>query len=175
MGDDRTNHERDARDRRWWDEGDLTRLIHEYWDYAYTRAALRTRDRALAEDVRQAAFLRLMHEHRMGRRYSVPVRVVIVKLCDWTAKELLGAPHGFPLPDGWDPAASDGALDEVEFRLAVEGTLHVLAPREAEVVRLRWLEDREIEEIADRLGMARNAVDQALHRAHAKMRDEWER
>ena len=46
-----------------------------------------------------------------------------------------------------------------------------LAPREREVVDLRWRQGLEIAEIADRLGIDRNAVDQALFRAHAKLRE----
>ena len=38
-------------------------------------------------------------------------------------------------------------------------------------MELRYREHLEIEEIAERLGMKRNAVDQALHRGHDKLRE----
>ena len=38
-------------------------------------------------------------------------------------------------------------------------------------MELRYLERLEIDQIAERLGMKRNAVDQALHRGHRKLRE----
>jgi RNA polymerase sigma factor (sigma-70 family) len=39
------------------------------------------------------------------------------------------------------------------------------------VLELRYIEGMEIEQIADRLGVTRNAVDQALHRGHRALRE----
>jgi DNA-directed RNA polymerase specialized sigma24 family protein len=39
-------------------------------------------------------------------------------------------------------------------------------------MRLRYLEGLEIEEIAARLSLSRNAVDQALHRGHKTLREQ---
>lgn len=39
------------------------------------------------------------------------------------------------------------------------------------VLELRYREGLEIDEIAERLDMTRNAVDQALHRGHSRLRE----
>ena len=39
-------------------------------------------------------------------------------------------------------------------------------------MELRYLDGLEIEQIAERLGLTRNAVDQALHRGHKKLRED---
>jgi DNA-directed RNA polymerase specialized sigma24 family protein len=39
------------------------------------------------------------------------------------------------------------------------------------VLELRYRDGREIDQIAEQLGLTRNAIDQALHRGHAKLRE----
>lgn len=39
------------------------------------------------------------------------------------------------------------------------------------MLELRYREGLEIDEIAERLDMTRNAVDQALHRGHSRLRE----
>ncbi len=64
---------------------------------------------------------------------------------------------------GYEPSVTDpGSDDDV-----VGDLLERLPPRDAQVARLRWRDDYRPAEIAEMLGIERNAVDQALFRARA--------
>lgn len=100
----------------------------------------------------------------------MPYRVVVHKVVDWTIKEhLAGEPVG-PLPENWEPVAPD-ELDEAIDNHDLMSLFATLPERAREVLQLRYLLGLEIEEIAKRLGMKRNAVDAALHRGHAKLKE----
>ena len=71
-----------------------------------------------------------------------------------------GIPPTKPTRTG--PFEDDEALADL-FAELPEGSRRVL--------ELRYREGLEIDEIAERLGMTRNAVDQALHRGHSKLRE----
>jgi RNA polymerase sigma factor (sigma-70 family) len=62
-------------------------------------------------------------------------------------------------------------IDDADTRYDLERALESLSEGGAEVARLRFLEGLEIDEIAERLGKTRNAVDQALHRSRKKLQE----
>jgi RNA polymerase sigma-70 factor (ECF subfamily) len=77
-----------------------------------------------------------------------------------------------PFDGSHDPVAAPGACpveaaDEVR---AVHAAMAALPHGDREVLVLRYLEDRPIEEIAALLGCARNAAEQRLSRARARLR-----
>jgi RNA polymerase sigma factor (sigma-70 family) len=96
--------------------------------------------------------------------------VVVHKVVDWTvADHRRGTPVG-PLPEHWEPVAPD-ELDEALGNHDLMSLFAELPARAREVLQLRYLLGLEIEEIAQRLGIQRNAVDAALHRGHEKLRE----
>jgi DNA-directed RNA polymerase specialized sigma24 family protein len=100
----------------------------------------------------------------------VPYRVVVHQVVGWTLKDhFLGRPIDVPLPVGWEPAVHDEhpALERATLRELFAD----LPERARRACELRYLVGMEIDEIARQLEMTRNAVDQALHRAHARLRD----
>jgi RNA polymerase sigma factor (sigma-70 family) len=103
----------------------------------------------------------------------VPFRVVVHKVINWTVKEhFAGKPTHVPLPESWDPADPADAYGELIDADAVAAALDELPEgRTREVMELRYRELLEPEQIAERLGMKRNAVDQALHRGHTRLRE----
>ncbi len=124
------------------------------------------------EDVAQNVYLRLLREHQAGRRYSVPYRVVVHKVVDWTIKaHFQGLPADVPLPDDFDPAGDEGAFDEVEDEDELAQWFAELSDGERRVCELRYLRGLEPDEIADELGMTRNAVDQRLFQARKRLRE----
>ena len=163
---------RDAEDRRLLETCDTKTLWAGYFDPVFQRCLFKLRNRDAADEVRQAVFLRLIDEHARGRTYSVPYRVVVWKVTDWTIKEhYAGKPLTGPLPEGWDPAAPGD-----DYAVWAEGQdlatlLADLPKRQREVCELRYLEGLGPDQIADALGMKRNAIDQALHNAHANLRE----
>lgn len=161
--------DRDALDARLIAAGDLAPLFAAY------QPVLRDRLRAMrvpadrADEVLQETLLRLLRELRSGMRYPVPFRVVAHQVLGWTLRGDQRQPT-LPLGD-WDAAADDPALDEALHRYDLELRLRGFPPRVGQVMRLRFGEGMEIDDIAMHLGMERNAVDQALHRGIRRMRE----
>jgi RNA polymerase sigma-70 factor (ECF subfamily) len=69
-----------------------------------------------------------------------------------------------PSPDGDDPAGTDREA-------IVVGALRGLAPRDRELVRLRYVEDLQYSVIADLLELPLGTVKVRLHRVHAQLRE----
>lgn len=57
-----------------------------------------------------------------------------------------------------------------ERRRLIRTALRQLAPRDAEILLLKYVEDWNYHQIADRLGISHSAVETRLHRARARMR-----
>ncbi len=152
------------------ESGDNARLLARYEVVIHQRCVAALRGHVDAEDVAQDVKLRLFRELQSGRRYPVPYRVVVHNVIGWTVKDYFaGRDTTAPLPEGWlgDPGDPIGEADE---RFSLEALFAGLPERQRQVCELRYLEGLEIEEIAGRLGVKRNAVDQALHNAHKKLR-----
>ena len=101
----------------------------------------------------------------------MPYRVVVHQVIDWTLKEhFQNQDTSMRLPDGWEPAVDSSS--EASFRATTSPTCSRRCPaRQRKVLELRYIAGLEIEQIAERLGLKRNAVDQALHRGHTKLRE----
>jgi RNA polymerase sigma factor (sigma-70 family) len=159
-------NDRDAEDDALLAAGRHADLLAAYYPVILARLRLRLPEFDVG-DVAHAVVERLLRELRRGRTYRVPYRVVVHKVVDWKLREHWGEPADDPLPP--DPPATDDPLGDAETRIGLEQMIAMLPPREAEVMRLRLLEGLEIAEIAERLGMTRNAVDQAIHRARRRL------
>jgi RNA polymerase sigma factor (sigma-70 family) len=87
-------------------------------------------------------------------------------VAEWTLKGFYPvAKQDLLLPEAWDPEAPDPYAEwEEQHDLAV--LITDLPQREREVLELRYRERLSHEQIAERLAMTRNAVDQALHNGH---------
>ena len=163
--------ERDAEDARLLEEGDIAGLLASYHDIILGRCVARLRGDVAAEDVAQNVMLRLLAEISRGKRYAVPYRVVVHQVIDWTLKEhFQNQDTSMPLPEGWEPAV-ESSSESVLSRYYL-ADLFASLPRETrKVLELRYIAGLEIEQIAERLGLKRNAVHQALHRGHTKLRE----
>lgn len=148
--------------------GDHARLLAKYEAVIVARCVAALRGHTDAEDVAQDVKLRLWRELQAGKRYPVPFRVVVHKVIDWTLKDhWAGRDTTVPLPEIWEPAAEDDPLGPA----IVEELFEDLPSREREVWTLHCVEGLSPEQIADRLDIERNAVDQALHRGRTKLKD----
>lgn len=165
-----THAERDAEDARLLAQGEFATLLATYYPVMLDRVLAKRFDRARADEVVHDACLRLLSELRRGRTYSVPFRVVVHNVLGWTLKGMTAPPESL-LPEDWDVPVDDPGLDLALEHIDMDGLFALLSPREREIVILRYREELEISQIADRLGMTRNAVDQALWRAHRKLRE----
>lgn len=160
---------RDAEDKRLLETGQHTLLLENYVYLVQEWAALRVRDRQAADEVVQRVFLRLAGELAAGKSYSVPYRVVVWSVVNWTARGYEWSPkEAATLPDDWDAAAPDEfAAWEAEHDLGV--WLADLPDREREVLDLIYREGLTPAQVAERLGIEPNAVHQAAFRGHRKV------
>lgn len=160
---------RDAEDKRLLEAGECERLLENYVYLVREWTLVRLRDREAADEVSQRVFLRLLRELRAGKRYVVPFRVVVWKVVDFMCRGYeWSARREGTLPEEWDPEAPD-AFTAWEDECDVAKMLADLPQRQREVLELVYLEGMGPEQIAARLGVKRNAVDQALHNGHRKL------
>ena len=166
------SHDSDAHDARLLAEGRIDMLLAKYEDAIVGRCIAALRGAPEAEDVAQDVKVRLLAEFRRGKRYGdLPYRVVVHQIITWTVRDYFESrPTDVPLPERWEPDAADEG-EAVVGGLYLESLFDALPPAAADVARLFYLEGLTHEQIAERLGMTRNAVDQALHRAHGRLRD----
>lgn len=166
------HEERDRRDRDLLAAGDHATLLASYF--------LQIHDRLMvwlpaddADEVLQRTLLRLASELAQGKSYEVPFRVVAWQVTGWTVKDFYRESRRRPssLPQEWDPADPHDPLRAVEDEDWVAWVVDRLPPRDREIALLRYCEGLEIAEIAERCGIRRNAVDQALFRVRRAVRE----
>ena len=80
---------------------------------------------------------------------------------------MLGRVRELPAPQAPGAAAQ---VAEAERRWRVRESVRSLPPRDREVIVLHYLEHRSTEELAEILGIKRNAVEVRLHRARQRLR-----
>ena len=166
---------RDAEDTRLLAADEHGALIESYFESIIQRCRARCRSEDDALDCAQAVFVRLLAELRRGRRYSVPYRVVVHKVIEWTTRGfyergraiLVELDENVP-----EEAFSPGnPYHDVETRYDLERALALLPEGDREVAGLRFLHGYEIDTVAELTGKKRNAVDQALHRSCKRLRE----
>ncbi len=161
---------RDAEDQRLLDAGEHNRLIEAYYGVIVARCQARIRNDGEAFDAAAQVVIRLLGELKAGKRYPVPFRVVVQKVTGWKIAEHFAAQR--PATElGEDATPDDGGYDEAEERQDLSALLDDLPPRERDVAALRILGGLDPTEIAAQLGISRNNVDQAWHRAKRKLRE----
>jgi RNA polymerase sigma-B factor len=72
-------------------------------------------------------------------------------------------------------AIEEAGFERVEARVTVADALQELSPREREVLRLRFFEDRAQTEVAKEIGVSQMQVSRIQHRAIARLRELSER
>jgi RNA polymerase sigma-B factor len=80
-----------------------------------------------------------------------------------------------PFVDGTGPletlGGDDGGFERAEARAMLADSLHQLAPREREIVRLRFYEGLTQREIAERIGISQMHVSRLIRRTVERLRD----
>jgi RNA polymerase sigma factor (sigma-70 family) len=164
---------RDAEDRRLLETGQYKLLLANYFRPVRERCFVWARSRDAGDEVAQAVFLRLLGELQRGKTYGVPFRVVVWTVTEWTLRGFYpGVKQDSTLPESWDPEAPDAFADwEDEHDLAL--LIADLPPRQREVLDLAYREGLAPVQISERLGIKRNAVDQALHNGHRNVAEKF--
>jgi RNA polymerase sigma-70 factor (ECF subfamily) len=134
----------------------------------------KTRDWALAEDLTQETFaraLRYLETYNPTRPFWPWLRTIA---CNLSANELHRRSAEVPVEEvdaGVVLLADDS--DAVVAREAVAETLKKLQPRHQRALIMRYVEDRDSNDIALLLGVKRNALEQLLRRARVTFGKEY--
>jgi RNA polymerase sigma factor (sigma-70 family) len=167
---DQSRHARDAEDAHLLENCEHAELLAAYYPVVLQRCLLGVRSNA-AEDVAQTVCLRLAGELCRGKTYGVPYRVVVHKCIDWTIKGYLAdLPADVPIPADWDLESSQDPFAAFEDDYDLHELFRGLPEGDREIAELRYCDSLEIGQIAAQLGKKRNAVYQALSRAHRELR-----
>jgi RNA polymerase sigma factor (sigma-70 family) len=161
---------REAEDRRLLEAGDHAQLLANYFYPVQQYLVARLRSEEEANEVTQTAFDRLLRELSAGRAYAAPFRVVVWNVVGWKLKEHFRGRPEVPLPEERDPPAPD-ELERWEEQADLEALFADLPVRQREVATRRYLHGLEPPQIARKLDIEPNAVHQALHNAHKKLRE----
>ncbi len=135
--------------------------------YAY--AAYMVGDGPDAEDITGATIeraLRYRASYDPSRGSPVAWLLGIARNC---IADRRGEPPTVPEEELDELEAAEGSLDHVD-RLAVQAAVAKLGPRDRELIALRYGADLTTRQIGAELGLRANAVEVALHRAHARLR-----
>lgn len=162
---------RDAEDARLLARGSHAELLAAYYPLIRARLGLRLPE-GEALEVAHRVVDRLIQELSAdkGRSYRVPFRVVVLQVTKWTLAAYLSPPREEPLAEPPEEVAGD-PYAEVEERNHLESLFADLPERVRQVLTLRWIDGLTPEQIARRLGIERNAVDQAIHRGYGALRE----
>ena len=162
----------DEEDRRLLADGEFVRVLESYYGVMLDRCRARVwpEDQAIA--VAAEVAIRLLGELKSGKTYRVPFRVVVHQVIRWKINEHFepGKITEVELNAGLE-ADGDDPFRDVESDFDLDLLFAGLPERARQVVELRWRQGLSIDQIAEALGMTRNAVDQALHRAHRMLRE----
>lgn len=161
---------RDAEDQRLLEAGEHKLLLAAYFTPVRDRCFFRLGTREAGDEVAQRVFLRLLRELQAGKSYRVPYRVVVWMVTDWTLRGSSPGRGELELPEEWDAAAPD-AHSEWESDHDLTALFADLPPRQRQVLDLRYRLGATPAEIAEQLGIEPNAVYQALHNGHSKLRE----
>ena len=164
-------HAADLDDSQLLAAGDIGALLARYETVFIGRCIARLNGSLDAEDVAQDVKLRLLGEYRRGKRYGdLPYRVVVHQVIGWTtADHFAGRRTDVPLPEDWQPSDL-GEGDDLVGRGWVEWAVSQVPGKDGQVIALRYRDEREPAEIAERLGIKPNAVYQAIHRGLERLR-----
>jgi len=150
---------------------ELERLFQDHHALVFRTACRITGNASDAEDVLQTVFMRLAgrdpaappldHTESYLRRAAVNAALDVVRT------------RGKGEVATWDePLAGSGRLDRHELRDCLRHALAHLAPRDAEVFALRFLEGYGNSEIARMLGMSQILVAVTVHRTRRRLQKE---
>ena len=155
-------------------------LYELHFERVYAFIASRMRDRATAEDVTSEVFHKALANLRRYEWRGVPFVAWLLRIAANTIVDHAGrAAREFPAPNDPPEPAADPDLQASEMR-AIEHRAELfrlvgqLPEVQKQVVYERFVEQRSIQEIAQRLGKTAGAIKQLQLRAVQRLRAEME-
>ena len=151
------------------DPAQFVELYERYVDRVYAFVSRRTHDRAAAEDVTSEVFERALGHLGEFEWRGVPFvawlfRIASNAIADTWRKDAHDSRHAPPdIPDTHE-------LEEIDRRLILFQLVNRLPDLQQQVIRMRFVEEKSIREIAAALGRSEGAVKQLQLRALDNLR-----
>ena len=162
---------RDAKDALLLQNGDHAELLAAYFPMIRQRCLIKVRGDA-GEDVAQNVLERLCASSSAASGTRFPSASSYTRSSSGRSAITSGDARPMsPLPEGWDVADEHDPYRPLEDDQALEVLFAPLPEGARRVLDLRYRQGLEPEEIAVELKIKRNAVDQALHRGHVRLRE----
>jgi RNA polymerase sigma-70 factor (ECF subfamily) len=160
------------------DKAAFGQLVSLHQDEVYTLAVRLVRDRELAADVAQEAFVRAwraMPKFRGDARFSTWIHRITVNVA-WTQRRRAAKHSAHPIHELFSDPHDGGITPEQAgssalFRPRLEAALANLSPQLRAVVVLKDVHEWSHAEIAEQLGISVTAAKVRLHRARRTLRD----
>ena len=151
------------------DPARFVELYDRYVDRIFAFVSRRAGNRAVAEDITSQVFEQALRTIRQFEWRGVPAsawlfRIASNALADYWRER--GRAAGQPLPDVPDA----GELDDLDRRLELYHHVDRLPQLQREVIRLRFVEEKSIREVAAALRRSEGAVKQLQLRALGRLR-----
>ena len=151
-------------------------LVERYGKVLYGTAYRMTRDRGLAEDLVQEAFLRVwrgMPSFRGGGNFKAWIVRILVNhvMSERRKKRVREEPLVEAIASSQNPEAGEKLVLRKEERDRVRRSLEKLPQEQREVVVLRYYTDLTVPQIARTLGWRQGTVKSRLHRALDHLRE----
>lgn len=137
-------------------------------------------DAALAEDVVQEALEKLfrIRQYQGDARLSTYFHTMVSRMCLDRSRALDPVRFESELIDdsqlASDDPAPDQAMQQTQQSRQMQLAIAALPPRQRLAISLWAYQDSSVAEIAEVLGLERNAADQILHRAKANLKKQLE-
>ena len=150
--------------------------LEEQYDKLLRYCYMKLRDRTLAEDVTQEAFIRFFESEKyrdMGKEMAYLFTIARNLCIDQFRGRREELPGEIPEELTILSAAEEREQDIVD-RIAVETAMDRLDEADREIVMLRFSGDLKINDIAEMMNLSRFAVRRRLSSALAKLRKEME-
>lgn len=155
-------------------------FVRYFQDILLLKLRQRLRTMQAIEDVRQEVFLRVFTALRSekGIRERVKLGAFVNGVCNNVLFEWYRAEHrAEPLDDSidiQDPATlPDENLATQETNAAVREILDEIPRKDADILRARFLEERDKEEVCRQFGVGSDYLRVLLHRAKERFRDKY--
>lgn len=151
-----------------------------FGELLYIKMRGRVRSPQLIEDVRQETFLRVLRNVRTkGIDHPERLGAYVLKVCQHVLLEAFRAESRFTEMDEESSvvldreAGADETFVTAERKAQVLAVLRELPEKDAELLRLMFLEERDKDQVCRRLGVDRNYLRVLLHRARLRFKERY--
>jgi RNA polymerase sigma-70 factor (ECF subfamily) len=158
-----------------YDAEALAALYDRYAPLIYTYLYRRVQDAQTAEDLTGDVFLSVLEAINSDKPWRSSFRAWLYRIAGNKATDYFRKHNKeriYPEQDGWvaDDVTPDAALIEKQSRSALQSAIQSLAPRQQEVLALRFGQRLKTREVADIMGKTVGAVEALQNRALKSLR-----